>query len=106
MGNNENINSYEVLSPWADADPIQWKGINQRLADLTDKKIGLFGNSKRTAEPTLRVVEERLKKRYPTASFSRFSNLKPNETAVEYEIKDEFEEWLKGLDAVIASYGD
>lgn len=106
MNVDNTISSYEVLSPWAEADPVQWRGINQRLTDFYGKKIGLLCNSKRTAEPTLKVVEERLKNRYPTASFSWFSNLKANEVAVEYEIKDEFEKWLDGVDAVISSYGD
>jgi hypothetical protein len=106
MGPNKNNNSYEVLSPWAEADPIPCKGINKRLTDLAGKKIGLLRNSKRTAEPTLKVVEERLKSRYPTASFSWFANLKPNEMAIESGIKEDFEKWLKGVDAVIASYGD
>ena len=106
MSQDKNINSYEVLNPWAEADPVAWKGINQRLTDLAGKKIGLLRNSKRTAEPTLEVVEERLKRRYPNASFSWFANLKPNETAVESDIKEEFEKWLTGVDAVIASYGD
>ena len=97
---------YEVLSPWAEADPVPWRGINPRLPDLAGKKIGLLRNSKRAAEPSLKVVADRLKKRYPTIQFSWFANLKPNERAVAQEIKDDFEKWLKGVDAVIASYGD
>lgn len=106
MSLNKTISTYEVLSPWAEADPIAWKGINKRLTDLVGKKIGLLRNSKRTAEPTLRVVEERLKKRYPSVSFNWFANLKPNEAAVEYAIKEDFEKWIEGVDAIIASYGD
>ena len=30
---------YEVLSPWAEADPIPLRGISPRLTDLKDKKI-------------------------------------------------------------------
>ena len=106
MNAGRSIDSYEVLNPWAEADPIPWKGIRERLSDLSGKKIGLLRNSKRTAEPTLKVVENRLKERYPTASFDWFANLKPNETAVESGFKDEFEKWLEGVDAVISSYGD
>lgn len=97
---------YEVLSPWAEADPISFRGISARVTDLAGKKIGLLRNSKRAAQPTLQVVEERLKQRFPTAGFSWFSNLKPNETVIEQGRKDEFEDWLKGVDAVIAAYGD
>jgi hypothetical protein len=97
---------YEVLSPWAEADPVPWRGINPRPADLAGKKIGLLRNSKRAAEPSLQVVADRLKKRYPTIEFSWFANLRPNEMSVAQDIKDDFEKWLKEVDAVIASYGD
>ena len=98
--------SYEVLSPWAEADPIPWRGINPRLTDLAGKKIGLLGNSKRTSQPSLKVVADRLKKKYPTISFSSFANLKANERSLATDYKDEFEQFIKGVDAVIASYGD
>jgi len=106
MNADKNTNSFEVLSPWADADPVPWKGINERLEGVSNKTIGLLRNSKRTAEPTLKVLEDRLKKRFPTATFNWFSNLKPNETAAESEFRDEFEKWLDGVDAIILSYGD
>jgi hypothetical protein len=98
--------AYEVLSPWAEADPVPWKGINPRLNDLAGKTIGLLRNSKRAAEPSLKVVEDRLKKRYPTIRFSWFANIRPNEMSIAQDIKDDFEKWIKGVDAVIASYGD
>jgi hypothetical protein len=98
--------NYEVLSPWAEADLVPWKGINPRLNDLAGKKIGLLRNSKRAAEPSLQILADRLKKRYPTIQFSWFANLRPNEMSVAQDIKDDFEKWLKGVDAVIASYGD
>jgi hypothetical protein len=97
---------YEVLSPWAEADPVKFRGITPRPADLAGKKIGLLRNSKRAAEPTLKVVEDRLKKRYPAAEFTWFSNLTPNEALVEQEAKQQYEDWLKGVDAVVAAYGD
>jgi hypothetical protein len=97
---------YEVMSPWAEADPVPFQGINPRPADLAGKKIGLLVNSKRAAEPTLKVVEDRLKKRYPAAAFSWFANLTPNQALVELPAKEQFEDWLKGLDAVVAAYGD
>ena len=46
-GNNGSV--YEVLSPWAEADPVPLSGISPRLEDMTGKKIGLFCNSKRAA---------------------------------------------------------
>jgi hypothetical protein len=98
--------SYEVLSPWAEADTVPWKGINPRLEKLDGKKIGLLRNSKRAAEPSLQILADRLKKRYPGIQFSWFANLKPNEMSVAQDIKDDFEKWLQGVDAVILSYGD
>ena len=100
------MNSFEALSPWAEADPVPWRGINERVSDLSGKKIGLLVNSKRTAEPTLKVVEKRLKKRFPDTSFSWFYNLKANEIAIATDKKDAFEKWLDDVDTVISSYGD
>jgi hypothetical protein len=97
---------YEVLSPWADADPVPFRGISVRISDLANKRIGLFCNTKRVANPTLKVVESRLKERYPSVTFSWFFNTAPNEAIVEQPRKVEFEDWLKGVDAVIAAYGD
>ncbi len=101
-----NFLSYEVLSPWAEADPVPFKGINPRVDKLDGKKIGLFCNTKRVAEPALKVVESRLKKAYPAAGTSWFFNMVPNEAIIEQPRKGEFESWLKGVDAVIAAYGD
>jgi hypothetical protein len=103
-GTTENL--YEVLSPWAEADPVPYRAINPRPNDLTGKKIGLFCNTKRVAQPTLKVVEDRIKKKYPSAAISWFYNLTPNETIIEQDKKDEFEDWLKGVDVIIAAYGD
>ncbi len=101
-----NGNTYEVLSPWADADPIPYRAINPRMEDLNNKKIGLFCNTKRVAEPTLKVVENRLKKTVPSAAVSWFYNTVPNTMITEQERKGEFEDWLKGVDVIIAAYGD
>ena len=97
---------FEVLSPWAEADPVPWKGISERLADISGKKIGLLRNSKRTAKPTLIAVEDRLKEKLPDTTFEWFFNLTPNTIAVETDLKADFEKWLRGVDAVISSYGD
>jgi hypothetical protein len=98
--------TYEVLSPWAEADPVAPRGINPFPESLEGKTIGLLRNSKRAAEPSLKVLEARLKERFPNTEFSWLDNLKPNETLVAQGRKKEFEAWLKGVDAVISSYGD
>ena len=97
---------YEVLSPWADADPIPPRGITPRVESLEGKKIGLLRNSKRAAAPLMKVVERRLKEKFPTAEFTEFANLRPNERLIDQDSKDEFEDWLKGVEAVIATFGD
>ena len=97
---------YEVLSPWAEADPVPYRAINPRINDLSGKKIGLFCNTKRVAEPTLKILEDRLKRKYPSAVTSWFFNTAPNQAIEEQPRKGEFENWLSGVDAVIAAYGD
>jgi hypothetical protein len=82
---------YEVLSPWAEADPIPLHGLAPRLAKLDGKKIGLLQNSK---------------EKFPTTKISRFEGRSFSVSSLEPERKTEFEDWLKGLDAVIAAVGD
>jgi predicted transcriptional regulator YheO len=74
MSNDKAGASYEVLSPWAAADPKPLKGLSPRLADLAGKKIGLLCNNKRAAPLILDVTERLLKKKYPTAKISRFNS--------------------------------
>jgi hypothetical protein len=97
---------YEVLSPWADADPIPFRGITPRLANLDGKKIGLLRNSKRSAEPILTVAANKLKERFPTIEFSWFRTNTFSASAEEKERLPELEDWLKSVDAVIAAVGD
>jgi hypothetical protein len=97
---------YEVLSPWAEADSVPYRAITPRIDGLANKKIGLFCNSKRVAEPILKVVENRLKKKFPSSDFRWFFNRVPNTVITDHDKNGEFETWLKGMDAVIAAYGD
>jgi hypothetical protein len=103
---NKANSEYEVLSPWAEADPIPPRGISPRVESLEGRKIGLLRNSKRAALPLLNVVGRRLKEKFPTAEFTEFANLRPNEVIIEQDAKEKFEEWLKGVDAVVAAFGD
>jgi hypothetical protein len=98
--------SFSVLSPWAEADPVPARGISPRVTGLAGKKIGLLHNSKRSAEPILSVVESKLKVQIPVAQFSHFINSVPNEIAAESTAKDKFEDWVKSVDAVVAAVGD
>ncbi|MBI4321064.1 MAG: hypothetical protein HY675_21450 [Chloroflexi bacterium] len=96
---------YEVLSPWAEVDPVPMRGISPRLANLADKKIGLFANTKGVAPPMLGFVEQKLRARFPTLEFSLFL-FKHTHEVTETEEKAGFEEWVKGLDAIITAVGD
>ncbi len=97
---------YEVLSPWADVDPIPLRGISPRLDTLAGKKIGLFANFKRSARPQAAVVERRLKEKFPTIQTSLFHSTLPNVTETETVNKEKFAAWAKGADAVVAMVGD
>lgn len=101
-----NAASYEVLSPWAEADPKPLHGLAPRLKDLEGKRIGLLVNNKRAAPLIIDVAEQLVKERYPAARTSRFWAESFSVSALERERRQEFEDWLKGLDAVIAAVGD
>ncbi len=97
---------YEVLSPWAEVDPIPLRGISPRVETLAGKKIGLFANFKRAARPIQAAVEKRLKERFPDSETSLFDSRLPNVTETETENKDKFAAWAKEMDAVVAAVGD
>jgi len=105
MAGKSNAN-FEVLSPWAEADPVPLKGLTPRLSDLAGKKIGLLRNGKRAAEPIQTVVEKLLRKKYPTAEFTWFRARSFSVSELEKERRQEFEDWIKSVDAVIAAVGD
>ena len=81
---------FEVLNPWADADPVPLNVL-----------------SKPAARPILTAVETQLKKRYPTCETVWYgSNLPWTRMQIESEYKAKFEEWVKGVDAVVGAVGD
>jgi hypothetical protein len=107
MTTNRANGEYEVLSPWAEADPVPLTGISPRVTALAGKKIGLLGNTKRATRPILTVVERRLKEKFSDSEISHYTTLNaigPNE--IETENRAKFEEWLKGVDTVVAAVGD
>jgi hypothetical protein len=97
---------YEVLNPWAEVDPIPLRGISPRLDALAGKKIGLFANFKRAARPMLDEVEKKLKTRFPGVETSLYDSRTANVNEAETENRDRFEDWAKGVDAVVAAVGD
>jgi hypothetical protein len=98
-------NNFEVLSPWAEVDPVPVRVISPRLADLNGKKIGLYANSKIVALPMLAMIEEQLRERFSGLQFTRFERI-PNVSVAETENWGRFQEWIKGVDAVILAHGD
>jgi hypothetical protein len=105
MPDKTNYN-YEVLSPWAEADPVMLHGLSPRLDKLDGKKIGLLQNSKRAAPRILDVTERLLKEKFPKAQLSKFVTRSFSVSSLEPGRRQEFEDWLKGVDAVIAAVGD
>ncbi len=108
MAKSYSNGQYEVLSPWAEVDPILLRGISPRLTDLSGKKIGLLKNFKRAAGPMLTVVERELKKRYPTAQFIWYPKEGSSNLWIETETekKEEYITWMKEIDAAITAVGD
>jgi hypothetical protein len=97
---------YEVLSPWAEADPIPLKGLAPRLDKLDGKKIGLLCNNKRAAPLILDVTEKLIEEKFPTAKINKFFAKSFSVSSLEKDRAGEFDDWLKGVDAVIAAVGD
>lgn len=99
--------NYEVLNPWADADPILLRGLTApRLSNLNSKKIGLIHNIKRAARPILTVVERKLKELYPKTEFSIYSAQSMSVSELEPQNRNKFKAWIKESDAVILMVGD
>jgi hypothetical protein len=109
MNRNEAGVQYAVLSPWAEADPILQEGISPRPQELAGKKIGLFHNVKPASLPMLTAVERKIKEKYPTCETVWYANLLPPGKGVselEGEDKRKFEQWARGVDAVVGAVGD
>jgi hypothetical protein len=97
---------FKVLSPWAEVDPIEPRGISPRLNTLAGKKIGLFANFKRASRPIVTEVEKRLKAMYPDCETSLFDSRGANVVESETKNREQFMAWAKGVDAVILAVGD
>jgi hypothetical protein len=99
---------FEVLSPWAEVDPVQLRGLTApRLTDLAGKKIGLFASSKPISKRILTAVETQIKERFPSLE-TRWYVGEGSWAVLQHETlnKEKYHEWLKGVDAVIAAVGD
>jgi len=99
---------YEVLSPWAEVDPILFRGLTApRLTDLAGKKIGLFASSKPISRRIMSAVEVKLKERFPTAETSWYVG-EGSWAVIQTETQngEKYKEWVNGVDAVVAAVGD
>ena len=103
---NQRSTEYEVLSPWADVDPVPLRGINSRPKDLAGKKIGLFLNEKRTAHLALSAFERELLERIPSATTFWYKCTGHNIPEALTEGKAKFEAWVGSVDAVVLSVAD
>lgn len=106
MAGNVSKVQYQVLTPWAEADPVPLKGISPRLVSLAGKKIGIFRNFKQAARPMAVVVAQKLRERFPGIETTIYESDGGNVNEIETEFKDKFVEWTKGIDAAVALVGN
>jgi hypothetical protein len=97
---------FEVLSPWADAEPVPLRGLAPRLDRLDGKKIGLFINAKRASELILQTFEKQLQARAPGVITSWYTCTDVNVPEMRTAGKGKFADWIAGVDAVVLSVGD
>jgi len=97
---------YQVLSPWAEVDPVPLRGISPRVDNLAGKKIGLFVNYKRAARPIGLSLEKRLKSMYPGSEIRFFYSPDWNVVETETRNREKFAVWARESDAVILLVGD
>lgn len=98
---------FEVLSPWAETDPVAPKGLEPRLDDLNGKTIGLLCYFKYAGPPIVAEMERLLKEKFPSTNISHWRYYKhPCEVIKDPEYKEPFQDWVKGVDAVITFHGD
>ena len=91
----------EVLSPKGVIDPPPMLGINTRPKALEGKKLAMIHNNKAGAKEFLIAVEELLKAKYPTTTFTHFdTNINLADTPEKYA------EMANSCDAFILGSGD
>jgi hypothetical protein len=100
--------TYDVLSPWAETDPLPLKGINPRVPELRGKRIGLFANYKRAAGPIQDAVEAELRSRFGSdIKIARFAQRGSSDVGGTEDEGPRYAEWLeKEVDTVIVAVGD
>jgi hypothetical protein len=90
-----------LLSPMGVIDPPPMLGITPRITSLEGKKLAMIHNNKAGAREFLIAVEELLKAKYPTVTFTHF------DTTINLADKPEkYAEMAKSCDAFILGSGD
>jgi len=96
-----------ALSPWADVDISDARGIFPRPDTLDGKTIGMFAHFKEHSPIMLRRLEKLLSEKLPKTNFTHFQYPRDTREIVnDDEFRPKLQAWLKGVDAVIAAYGD
>ena len=91
----------ELLNPMGVIDPPPMLGINPRLKTLEGKKLAMIHNNKAGAKEFLIAVEELLKAKYPSTTFTHFdTNINLADTPEKYA------EMAESCDAFILGSGD
>jgi hypothetical protein len=99
--------TFDVLSPWAETDPLPLQGITPRLTDLRGKRIGLYANYKRAAVPIQDAMCAELRTRFgDELIIERFMQAGSNDVGSSPDEGPRFASWLEALDAVIVAVGD
>jgi hypothetical protein len=89
----------ELLNPRGEIEPPPVFSPAPRVADLAGKKIGLYSNGKPGMDNFYTVLEELLKKKYPTATTKLLRGA--------FEIRDEeAKAWLPEIDTFVYGVGD
>ena len=93
----------EVLNPRGEIPPPPTMGIRPRVADLSEKTIGLCDNGKFGANNFLDAIEARLREKYPNATYLRLP--KPAAQTITLTA-DWYPEVAAKVDAFIFATGD
>jgi hypothetical protein len=96
---SKNSVELKVLNPRGEIETKKAIAPSPRLNDLAGKRIGLYSNSKPGMDNVYTVLEELLKKKYPTATVIK--------TRGAFEIRDdEAKDLASKIDAFVYAVGD
>ena len=91
----------ELLNPLGVIDPPPMLGINPRLETLEGKRLAMIHNNKAGAKEFLIAVEELLKAKFPSTTFTHFDT-----TINLADTPEKYAEMAKACDAFILGSGD